>query len=141
MEPVTPAPRCPNADALEGGRPDLDLAEPAPRRLAVAGKGGTGKTTISGTLAREIAARGRTVWAIDADSTPNLGLTLGIDRDELDAIEPLPRGLLQQTTDEEGKRKLFLPISPGEVVERYGTAAPDGIRLLLMGRIDHAGAG
>lgn len=141
MEPATPAPRCPNADALAGGRPELDLSAPAPRRLAVAGKGGTGKTTISGTLARQIAARGRKVWAIDADSTPNLGLTLGLDRDELDAVEPLPRGLLQQTTDEEGNRKLFLPISPAEVVERYGVAAPDGIRLLLMGRVDHAGAG
>ncbi|MDQ3518083.1 MAG: AAA family ATPase, partial [Gemmatimonadota bacterium] len=43
-------------------------------RVAIAGKGGTGKTTISGTLARVLARQGRQVLAIDADTTPNLAV-------------------------------------------------------------------
>ena len=48
-------------------------------KLAVAGKGGAGKTTIAGTLARVMAERGQRVVAIDDDSNPNLALTVGVD--------------------------------------------------------------
>ena len=48
-------------------------------KLAVAGKGGSGKTTIAGTLARVMAERGQRVVAIDDDSNPNLALTVGVD--------------------------------------------------------------
>ncbi|MEP6476436.1 MAG: AAA family ATPase [Actinomycetota bacterium] len=41
-------------------------------QVAVGGKGGSGKTTISGTLARLFARRGQTVLAIDGDSNPTL---------------------------------------------------------------------
>ncbi|MEO5790504.1 MAG: AAA family ATPase, partial [Gaiellaceae bacterium] len=41
-------------------------------KLAVAGKGGSGKTSISGTMARLLARDGRKVLAIDGDSSPNL---------------------------------------------------------------------
>ena len=47
-------------------------------RIAIAGKGGTGKTTIAGTLARVMARTGREVLAIDADTNPNLASVLGI---------------------------------------------------------------
>ncbi len=47
-------------------------------KLVVAGKGGSGKTSISGTMARLLARDGHRVLAIDADSNPNLALTLGI---------------------------------------------------------------
>ena len=49
-------------------------------KLAVGGKGGAGKTTIAGTLARVFAERGQRVVAIDDDSNPNLALTVGVDR-------------------------------------------------------------
>ena len=46
-------------------------------KIAIAGKGGSGKTTIAGTLARALArSSDRGVLAIDADSNPNLGVTL-----------------------------------------------------------------
>ena len=54
--------------------------------IAIAGKGGSGKTTIAGTLARVLARSGREVWAIDADSTANLGISLGLSRDEFDQL-------------------------------------------------------
>ncbi|MGH2840115.1 MAG: AAA family ATPase, partial [Solirubrobacteraceae bacterium] len=47
-------------------------------KLAIAGKGGSGKTSISGTMARLLARSGHNVLAIDGDSNPNLALTLGI---------------------------------------------------------------
>ncbi len=109
--------------------------------IAVAGKGGSGKTTIAGTLARILARGGREVWAIDADSTPNLGTTLGLSREESAAIAPMPRSILHEEKDAEGQRILSLGVLPATVVERHAAATPDAVKLLIMGRIDHAGAG
>src|SRR5438128_12023551 len=39
-------------------------------KIAVAGKGGAGKTTLAGTLARVLGRRGQAVVAIDADTNP-----------------------------------------------------------------------
>ena len=109
--------------------------------IAVAGKGGSGKTTLAGTLARALARHGRSVWAIDADSNPNLALTLGVHPDTVAQLTPLPRTILEERYDEEGKRHLELKIPPNEVAARFGVQAPDGVRLLLMGQVQHAGAG
>ena len=109
--------------------------------IAVAGKGGSGKTTVAGTLARVLARGGREVWAIDADSTPNLGMTLGLSREEAAAVMPMPRSILREDKDAEGKRVLSLGMPPATVVAQHASTTPDAVKLLLMGRIDHAGAG
>jgi CO dehydrogenase maturation factor len=50
----------------------------APKTVAVAGKGGTGKTTLAGLLIREMVARGASpILAVDADPNANLGEILG----------------------------------------------------------------
>jgi CO dehydrogenase maturation factor len=110
-------------------------------KIAIAGKGGSGKTTIAGLLARVIARRGHPVWAIDADTNPNLALTLGVPRDRLGELKPMPASILQEQEDEANRRKRVLAMSPAEVTERFGVATPDGPTLLLMARVDHAGAG
>ncbi len=51
---------------------------PVGLKLGVVGKGGVGKTTVSGLLARAYADRWSRVVAIDTDSNPNLGLSLGL---------------------------------------------------------------
>ncbi len=109
--------------------------------IAVAGKGGSGKTTIAGTLARVLARSGREVWAIDADSAPNLGVTLGLSREDSAAVAPMPRSILREGQDADGKRVVSLGMSPAAIVERHSVATPDAVKLLLMGRVDHAGAG
>ena len=110
-------------------------------KIAIAGKGGTGKTTIVGTLARVFARQGRRVLAIDADSNPNLALTLGLSREETAALLPLPRTLLEDQLDAEGKKTVGLRISAEEIARQYGVSTPDGVIMMLMGKVDHAGAG
>ena len=112
------------------------------RKIAIAGKGGSGKTTLAGTLARLLARRetGRLI-AIDADSNPNLAVTLGIARSRLDALQPLSRDILERVTDENGNSRSVLAKPVDEIIRDYGTEAADGVTLLLMGRVQHAGAG
>jgi len=110
-------------------------------KIAIAGKGGTGKTTIVGTLARVFARQGRQVLAIDADSNPNLALTLGLSREQTAALVPLPRTLLEERTDAAGAKTVVLRLSPDEIVQQFGVSTPDGVRMILMGKVDHAGAG
>ena len=110
-------------------------------RIAIAGKGGSGKTTIAGTLARALARSGRDVLAIDADSNPNLAAVLGLDPEESRPIVDLPRDLLEKRTDEDGTTRTVFAADPDEIVDTYAVDAPDGIRMLVMGTIRHSGAG
>ena len=52
-------------------------------KIAVTGKGGVGKTTISVVLARLYAEEGKKVFAVDVDPDANLGLALGFSEEEL----------------------------------------------------------
>jgi CO dehydrogenase maturation factor len=110
-------------------------------KIAIAGKGGSGKTTLAGLLARSLARRGLRVWAIDADPAPNLALTLGVPRQRLGELTPMPRSILREEADEAGKRRVVLGMRPAEVAGRFGVPTPEGPTLLLMGTVDHAGAG
>ena len=64
-------------------------------RLAIAGKGGTGKTTIAGTPVRLLARAGRPVIAVDADTNPNLITVLGVSADRPQDMLSLPRTLTE----------------------------------------------
>lgn len=110
-------------------------------RIAIAGKGGTGKTTISGTLARVLARRGRQVLAIDADTTPNLSVTLGVTPDAAREIVELPRNMMQRQTQPDGSVKSVFIADSEEIISNYSAPAPDGVRLLVMGKVNHGGAG
>ena len=108
-------------------------------KIAIAGKGGSGKTTIAATMARLFARGGRNVLAVDADSNPNLAASLGLAADAVPA--PVPRDLLQDRTTPDGRKITALSMPAAEVAEKYGATAPDGVRLLVMGKVAHAGAG
>ena len=60
-------------------------------KVAITGKGGVGKTTLSSTLARLYADEGRTVLVADVDPDANLGLALGMTRKRLTPSSPFPR--------------------------------------------------
>ena len=112
-------------------------------KVAVAGKGGSGKTTIAGTLARVLAQGEHSVLAIDADPNPNLAVNLGIDAGTAARIESVPLSFSHHSKDADGNYSVGMDITPEEIVSRYGTPAPDGVTLLLVGRVEahQAGAG
>ena len=60
-------------------------------KIAVTGKGGVGKTTISAVLARLYAEEGKKVFAVDVDPDANLGLALGFSEEELESITPISK--------------------------------------------------
>lgn len=117
------------------------MAPVEPLRLAVAGKGGSGKTTIAGTLARLLARRGRPVIAVDADTNPNLATTLGLDPGRAREVVSLPRTLLKRETHADGTTTAIFTRDARQVLDEYGVVGPDGVCLVVMGAVGHAGAG
>lgn len=102
-------------------------------RVALAGKGGAGKTTIAATLCRLLARRGLPVVAVDADSSPNLRLALGMPDAAPAAI---PTSLVSRRL---GGTGLVRPVA--EVLDEHALTGPDGVRLLHMGSPAHAEEG
>ena len=107
-------------------------------KVAVAGKGGSGKTTIAGTLARVMADRGQNVVAIDDDSNPNLAVTLGAGSV---SAAGLPRDMLQERADATGTTRLELTIPADDFIERFGVRVREHLTLLVMGQPNHGGSG
>jgi len=105
-------------------------------RLAVAGKGGAGKTTLSATLARLCARSGRPVVAIDADANPNLAPALGLPPAVAAGLTAVPPALVSRRV---GGAGLTEPVEV--VLDRHALLAPDGVRLLGMGAPAHADEG
>jgi CO dehydrogenase maturation factor len=110
-------------------------------KIAVGGKGGSGKTTIAGTLARVLAGRGLPVVALDDDSNPNLGLTIGLPSRETVSSAALPRDMLEERKDASGQSWLELKIPAEEFIDRYGVPAAENLTLLVMGQPSHGGSG
>jgi CO dehydrogenase maturation factor len=102
------------------------------RKLGVVGKGGVGKTTVSGLLARAYADRGRRVVAIDTDSNPNLGLSLGLSLAETEAVPELPRAVIVGSGG---------AASAADLLGDYGRPTPAGPTLLSAIKVAAAGAG
>jgi CO dehydrogenase maturation factor len=110
-------------------------------KIAVVGKGGSGKTTISATLSRLLARRGFSVVAVDGDPNPNLATALGISTQQAGRLRPLPTDLITPVSDDEGAITLTMTRSKGEVEAECGLPAPDGVTLLLGSQVEKAGRG
>ena len=106
-------------------------------RIAIAGKGGAGKTTFSATIARLLAREGRNVVAIDADTNPNLAAAMGFDLEAVSRIPILPTDIVSRRLD--GSAALRVPLS--DVLDAHAVPGPDGVRLVRMGMPDHAQEG
>ena len=101
-------------------------------KIGVVGKGGVGKTTVSALLARALKARGRRVLAVDTDSNPNLGLSLGLDAHQTEGIPTVPRSMVV------GRRG---DVTIEELMADYAVATPEGVHLMSALRVTEAGAG
>ena len=103
-------------------------------RLAFVGKGGAGKSAISGTFARQLARQGDNVLAIDSDPLPGLAFSLGLP---IDDSPPIPDdAVVERKEGEEGPRWRLSPdVDPLEAVEKWSVEAPDGVRFFQFGKI------
>ena len=112
-------------------------------KVAITGKGGVGKTTLSSTLARLYADEGRTVLAADVDPDANLGLALGLTQEEVDQIVPISkmRGLAKERTGASDDNK-FYKLNPyvADIPEKFAKTI-NGVKLLVMGTVDVGGTG
>lgn len=105
-------------------------------RVAVVGKGGSGKSTVAGTLARLLARHGqRPVLALDSDPMPGLSISLGLGVLE----EAMLAGAAER--GEDGWWRLKRGIGPARAVSRFGVVAPDGVRFLQAGKATGSGLG
>jgi CO dehydrogenase maturation factor len=116
-------------------------------KIAVAGKGGVGKTFISGTLARLLAQAGYSVLVIDADPNINTASSIGISAEVAEKIVPLSDNddlILEKTGVAPGKSygQIFrLTPTVSDIVEDFGVVGPDGVKLLVMGTVKGGDAG
>ena len=110
-------------------------------KIAMVGKGGSGKTTLAGTLARVLARKRHRVLAIDGDPNPNLALTLGMTRADADRIRSIPSSLVQTVTAPSGESTLRLTMARSKVLGEYAAQAPDGVKLIVMGKPADGSAG
>ncbi len=98
-------------------------------KIAVVGKGGSGKTTTSAVLARTFARHGHDTLALDCDSNPNLGISLGIGEEATERLvsvrDAVDAGEEQHAT------------SMDDLVSRFGVDAPDGVRLAVVTAIQN----
>jgi CO dehydrogenase maturation factor len=106
-------------------------------KVAVSGKGGVGKTLIAGGLASGFAARGLKTIAIDADSSPNLALTLGLSAEEARKIIPVSENkeLVESKTGTGYAGVYRLSFTVEDIVRDYAVSTQFGVNLIVMGTV------
>ena len=113
-------------------------------KIAVSGKGGAGKTTLAGVMARLLAERGKKVLAIDADPDANLASALGFPRELAAEIVPLAdlKELIRERTGAKPGYGAIFKMNPkvDDIPDEYSRSC-NGVRLLLMGGIKTGGSG
>lgn len=114
-------------------------------KLAITGKGGVGKTTLTALLAQAFAHQGRDVLAVDADPSPCLAGALGFPpelRANLHPIAEMDVLIEERTGAKPGTTGGFFTLNPrvDDIPERF-SVVHRGVRLLEMGGVELGGSG
>ena len=114
-------------------------------KIAISGKGGVGKTTLSALLAHIYAEQGRSVIAIDADPSGGLAEALGLPPDLAAQVTPVAEMedlIYERTGAKPGTSGGFFKINPrvDDIPDRF-SVAHRGVRFLRLGNIDLGGSG
>jgi len=114
-------------------------------KIAITGKGGVGKTTLTALLAQSYAESGKQVFAVDADPAPCLAGALGFPIELLEKLKPIADMddlILERTGAKPGTTGGFFTINPrvDDIPERF-SVLNNGVRLLEMGAVDLGGSG
>ncbi len=114
-------------------------------KLAITGKGGVGKTTLTSLLAYHYTRQGQTVLAIDADPSPCLGLALGFSPEALAGLQPIAEMeelIYERTGAQPGTTGGFFKINPrvDDIPDRFAVSYR-GIKLLELGAVETGGSG
>jgi len=114
-------------------------------KLAITGKGGVGKTTLTALLAQVYADQDREVLAVDADPSPCLAGALGFPdelREKLHPIAEMDDLIYERTGAKKGQVGGFFTINPrvDDIPERF-SVVHRGVRLLESGSVGLGGSG
>ncbi len=114
-------------------------------KIAITGKGGVGKTTLSALLAQAYADQGKQVLAVDADPSPCLAGALGFPdelRRKLSPIAEMDELIEERTGAKPGTIGGFFSLNPrvDDLPERF-SVLHRGVRLLEMGAVETGGSG
>ncbi|WP_292368241.1 AAA family ATPase [Methanoregula sp. UBA64] len=116
-------------------------------RVVITGKGGVGKTTVAALLAHIFARKGKRVLAVDGDPQQNLAAALGLSPDAAARIVPVAESreyIREKTGAGPGVTPGgFFALNPDvrDVTDRFSVEVAPGLRLLVMGSVNQAGAG
>ncbi len=108
-------------------------------KIAISGKGGVGKTTISAALIRQFAGRGFKIIAVDADPDSSLAEILGLPEEKSAALKPIV-GLREELAALTGGQGSYYSLNPpvNELLESYSINF-NGIKFLKMGAVKQGG--
>ncbi len=106
-------------------------ASQAITKVAILGKGGSGKTVLASLLVRAIAERGWLVLAVDLDANPGLALSLGVVPHDL----ALPDSAIEARPDVPYGWGLARHVTAAEAVRRYAFRAGDKVAFLGFGNM------